>query len=716
MKKWVLREKEKGVFPEEERRLSKELGVSPVMARLLSLRGYRDPVSAERFLSMKTEMLCDPRELKDIDPAVTRIGRAVKEHEKIAIYGDYDVDGVTAVSTLYLYLKSQGADVLYYVPHRLTDGYGVSLPAVENLALQGVRLIITVDTGITAGAEVERAKELGVDFVVTDHHECCAELPRAVAVVNPHRPDDPYPFKDLAGVGVIFKVLTALDVYLTGDSLIDCTRRLCRAYADLVAIGTIADVMPILGENKIIVKLGLSLIEKTERPGIIALLDAVSGTGDDRPQNKRKSKISAGFIGFTLAPRINAAGRVRSATLAIDLFLSDSVEEARPLAEALCEANRERQNEENLIMQEAYAMIEAEHDFEHDRVIVLDSDKWHHGIIGIVASRITERYGLPSILISFEGAGEGPDAVGKGSGRSIKGMNLMDALVHSQEYLVKFGGHELAAGLSVTRANLPAFRRAVNAYAREVLDEDALTPTLEADMELSGEDATLALAEELRILEPCGVGNPVPVFVMREVELIDRMSVSGGKHTRLTVATGGKTFTAMYFSCPPSTLSFFTGDKIDLLFTLDVNEYNGRRSVQFIVRDARLSATALARLSDVRERYARIWAGEPYSEDDVFPTRDDFAALYVLVRKQIRAGVDEMSHRTLLARLAQNGVGYVKLKLMIRIFQELNLMGIDETSEDTYHFHLYSFETKIDLEKSNLLRRLRAQRRPTDTK
>ena len=295
-------------------------------------------------------------------------------------------------------------------------------------------------------------------------------------------------------------------------------------------------------------------------------------------------------------------------------------------------------------------------------------------------------------------------------------MNLMDALVHSQEYLVKFGGHELAAGLSVTRANLPAFRRAVNAYAREVLDEDALTPTLEADMELTGEDATLALAEELRILEPCGVGNPVPVFVMREVELIDRMSVSGGKHTRLTVATGGKTYTAMYFSCPPSTLPFFTGDKIDLLFTLDVNEYNGRRSVQFILRDARLSATALARLSDVRERYARIWAGEPYSEDDVFPTRDDFAALYVLVRKQIRAGVDEMSHRTLLARLAQNGVGYVKLKLMIRIFQEMNLMGIDETSEDTYHFHLYSFETKIDLEKSNLLRRLRAQRRPTDAK
>ena len=715
-KKWSIREETRGVDQAAERSLVDDIGVSPCMARLLCLRGYDTPQSARDFLYIQTERLCHTALLSDIVPAVERIKRAIRDGEKITIYGDYDVDGVTAVSILYLYLRAHGAQVAYYIPNRVGEGYGVSVPAVEALAADGTKLIITVDTGITASVEVDRAKELGVDFVITDHHECRTDLPDAVAVVNPHRPDDVYPFKELAGVGVIFKVMCALEKELTNAPMIDCVKHMLETYADLVAIGTIADVMPICGENKIIVKLGLSMMEKTERPGLVALFQAVSGAQDERTKAKKRGKISSGFIGYTIAPRINAAGRIRSASIAVELFLADSVEAARPFAEELCAANKERQEEENHIVQEAYDMIAEQCDPERDRVIILDSDHWHHGIIGIVSSRITERYGLPSILVSFEGAeGDGNDAIGKGSGRSIKGMNLVDALVYSKDHLVKFGGHELAAGLSVTRGELPAFREAMNAYARGVLDDEALTPVMEADMVLHASDATMEFAEELQILEPYGVGNPMPVFAMRDMELIECTPVSGGKHTRLTLSSEGKTFSAMSFSTSPSALDLYAGDRVDILFTLDINEYNGRRSVQFIARDTRLAKASLERLSEEKERYQRIFSGETYTDDDVFPTRDDFAAFYLLIKRYVRAGVEEMSHRAILTKLSADRIGYVKLKLMIRVCQELNLLGIDEITEDFYHFHLYSFTTKIDLEKSNLLRRLRCQRRITET-
>ena len=715
-KKWVIREETQGVNPARESALVEDIGVSPCMARLLCLRGYDTPSTARDFLYVQTEKLCDNALLSDIVPAADRLKKAIEQGEKITIYGDYDVDGVTAVSILYLYLRAHGADVDYYIPNRIGEGYGVSVPAVEALAAKGTKLIVTVDTGITASEEVERARELGVDFVITDHHECRAELPAAVAVVNPHRPDDAYPFKELAGVGVIFKVMCALEEEITHDPVIDCVRRMLETYADLVAIGTIADVMPICGENKIIVKLGLAMMEKTERPGLVALFRAVSGAQDDRAKAKKRGKISSGFIGYTIAPRINAAGRIRSASIAVELFLADTIEAALPYAEELCDANKERQEEENHIVREAYDMIASECDLDRDRVIILASDHWHHGIIGIVSSRITERYGLPSILVSFEGAeGEGDDAVGKGSGRSIKGMNLVDALVYSKDHLVKFGGHELAAGLSVTRRELPAFREAMNAYAREVLNEDALTPAMEADMVLRAPDITMEFAEELQILEPYGVGNPMPVFAMRDAELVECTPVSGGKHTRLLLAAGGKTFSAMCFSTSPSVLDLYAGDRVDILFTLDINEYNGRRSVQFIARDTRLAAAASERLAADQARYRRIFAGETYTDDDVFPTRDDFAAFYLMVKRHVRAGIDEMSHRAILTKLSASGIGYVKLKLMIRVCQELNLLGIDEIAEDFYHFHLYSFTSKIDLEKSNLLRRLRCQRRVTET-
>ena len=366
------------------------------------------------------------------------------------MYGDYDVDGVTSVCTLYLYLKSKGANVEYYIPNRSGEGYGVSVSAIDGFAENGTTLIITVDTGITANDEVAYAKEKGIDFLITDHHECRSDLPEAVAVINPHRPDCNYPFKEFAGVGVVFKLICAYEEFITGDSRMNSTLRIIKEYADLVAIGTIADVMPIKEENRIIVKYGLSMIENTNRVGLSALIDVSSNKIDSRRSERleksrrgRRTKVSSSFIGFTLAPRINAAGRVRSATLAVELFLSNNYSEAVRIAEHLCAANKERQAEENKIMQQAYEKIE-HLDINNNPVIVLDADDWHHGVIGIVSSRITEKYSRPSILVSFEGNDADMDAlenVGKGSGRSIKGMNLVDALCYCSDHLVKFGGH-----------------------------------------------------------------------------------------------------------------------------------------------------------------------------------------------------------------------------------------------------------------------------------
>ncbi len=718
-KHWLLHETVDAETQAAVARIAQELRVSPVLARLLVCRGYRDPEQARAFICMESELLHNPFLMQDIEKAVNRIRRAIRLHEKITIYGDYDVDGVTAVCTLYLYLRRRGADVGYYIPNRAGEGYGVSKSAIDTLAAEGTRLIITVDTGITAVSEVAYAKALGVDVVVTDHHECQNELPDACAVVNPHRPDCPYPFKELAGVGVVFKLVCAYEESETGDRRSVCVRRMCEEYADLVSIGTIADVMPIRDENRLIVSFGLQMMENTRRPGLAALMEAAAARADGKSDsNRRKSatRITSGYIGYTIAPRINAAGRIRSATRAVELFLSRDKTEAAVLARELCEANRERQDEENRIMEEAYHRIESDTTLAGNPVLVIDADNWHHGVIGIVASRITERYGLPSILVSFEGCD--PDMhldsdMGKGSGRSIKGMNLVDALVHCGDHLVKYGGHELAAGLSVTRGELAAFREKINAYAKEHLTEEALIPTVEADCVLSCSDITMALAEELRMLEPYGTGNPVPTFVLRDCRLFECVSISGGKHTRLTIGDGNHSFTAMCFSRSQAQMNLFVGDSVDVLFNLDINEYNGRRSVQLIVRDIRLCLAARRADRDERARFDEIWNGAPFTaEENILPSRDDFAAVYTLVCRNVRAGCDTLSHRALLTKLQNAGqreIGYIKLKIIIRVLQELNLMGIEEVSDENYNFKIRYTDKKTDLEKSTWLHRLRAQ-------
>lgn len=718
-KKWILRADTGAAAKEEIAKIARELGVHPVIATLLHSRGFTDPKAAKTFLHMESELLYNPFRMKDIDRAVERIGQAVAAHERITVYGDYDVDGVTSVCTLYLYLRSKGADIGYYIPNRAGEGYGVSKAAIDTLRAEGTSLIITVDTGITANEEIDYAKEQGVDFVVTDHHECRPELPRACAVVNPHRPDCPYPFKDLAGVGVVFKLISAYEEKTSGDNRSNVALRIFTDFADLVAIGTIADVMPVREENRIIVKYGLHMIENRPRLGLSALIEAATGgTQDGKDKRKKTQKITSGYIGYTLAPRINAAGRILSASIAVELFLAEDYARALSIAKELCRANNERKAEENKIMKEAYEQI-GKLDIDRDPVIVLDADTWHHGVIGIVSSRITEKYCRPSILVSFEGNDPehrlGTD-VGKGSGRSVRGMNLVDALCSCEDVLVKFGGHELAAGLSVTRENLPEFRRKINDYARAHLTKEDLVPTMEADCVVKESDVTLSLAEELRILEPYGVGNPVPAFVLEDVGLVDVAGVSEGKHTRLTVGDGRNNLSCMYFSVSPDTLGVYPGDRVDLMFNLDINEWMGRKSAQLIIRDLHPSGSQESKAKREENRFLEIWNGAYFTkEENVLPDREDFAAVYRFILMMLHAGTDTVSHRDMVAKLsrgpesAQREIGYIKLKIIIKVLHELNIAQITEPSPELYVFRVQYRSSKADLDKSSVLRRLRKQ-------
>ncbi len=702
--------------------LAMEAEVSDIMATLLYTRGYRTAEQVMAFLNQEAACLHDPFCMLDMDRAVDRIERAIEAREKIAIYGDYDVDGVTSVSFLYLYLTSRGADVGYYIPGRMQEGYGVSVAAVDRLAERGVRLMITVDTGITAIEETAYAKTRGIDTVVTDHHECREELPNVDAVVNPHRAGDPYPFKELAGVGVVFKLICALEMSRCRREGIPeqaGVGKICRTYADLVAIGTIADVMPVIDENRLIVTLGLRLLNSTERPGLVALIEAISsGKGDGSRYQSKKRKINSSFIGFTIAPRMNAAGRVSNASIAVELLLSEDEDTAMRLAEELCQLNLTRQKEENRIAEEAYGKIEQTLNSENNRVIVIDDDTWQQGIIGIVSSRITERYGLPSILISFDGATGGiplGSDIGKGSGRSIKGLNLVEALIDSEELLVRFGGHELAAGLSIQRSNIDEFRRRINRYAAACLTEEQMRISLDADCEVSIRDLTMTLAREIDMLEPYGVANPIPNFVLRSARIVRIIPMGGGRHLRLILESDGIEMTAVWFGVGESAFAFSLYEYVDVLFQLNVNEYQNVTSLQMIVQDMhRAEAYEAVYLRNVA-RYEEIRAGASYDADEaVLPDRNDIAAVYTVLRREFRSGHTVFTMRRILALLESSGVmgiNYIKLKFIIRIMQELQICGVTEPDSDHYMFEFDYRAEKTNIERSSILHKLKTQMR-----
>ena len=701
--------------------LSSALDISTVTARLLYQRGYTTPEVAKTFLSRSTQSWIDPMAMKDMDKAVARVLLAIKNREKIAIYGDYDVDGVTSVTSLYLYLTSLGAQVISYIPNRLREGYGMSAMGVESLAEQGVSLIVTVDTGITAGKEVAYAASLGVDTVVTDHHECHGDLPECAAVVNPHRPDCTYPFKELAGVGVVFKLICACEATRLGLSPMQALAHVQNTYIDLVAIGTVADVMPLRDENRYIVSAGLTLLEHTDRPGLVALLDAISNSHNTKPSGQAKKprrKVNTGLVGFGIAPRINAAGRIDHAMRAVELLLATNAEDAVKLAEELCEINVRRQNEENHIAEQAFAQIEAElaQSPTTPRILVLEDDSWTQGIVGIVASRITEKYGYPSILISFEGAVDGdptPDDIGKGSGRSVKGMNLVDALYACKDLLLRFGGHELAAGLTLRRDAIPAFRERINAYAKEHLTSEMTAVRYEADCQVAMQELSMSLAEELEKLEPFGVSNPSPVFYMADVTVQKIIPLGGGKHTKLVLASGNETMTALWFGVTPEQLPVEIGDRTDVLFQLNINEYQGTCSLQMILQDMRVSQNYTEACRREEQRLADVLSGAPiHPAENITPTRDDIARVYTLLRGDARLGHHTFEDRRLLGRINADGaeaIGYIKMQLSLRILHQLGVCHIQEPQRGTFTFDVNFSAPKTCIESSPLFRQLKGQ-------
>ena len=680
------------------RDLARALGVGELTGALLLSRGLSDVEGARAFLAKETEAFYDPFLMKDMDRAVSAVRGAVSEGKKIVIYGDYDVDGVTATSALYLYLKGMGADVDYYIPSRSEEGYGINREALDSLAERGFAMMITVDTGITAKEEIEYARSVGIETVVTDHHACHAELPEALAVVNPHRPDCPYPFKELAGVGVVFKLLCAIEKQVReeqGDSGAGYLRHVCGTYADLVAIGTVADVMPLTEENRLIVSIGLAMIENTDRAGLSALID-------ESTQLKKRA-VNASFIGFTIAPRINAAGRLGHAARAVELFLCEDDEQAHVIARELCDTNKERQQEENTILSEAMEKIGREISDE-DEVIVLDSDGWHPGVIGIVASRITEKYGKPAILISFDGD------VGKGSGRSVKGINLVNALSACEDLLLKFGGHELAVGLSIDRSQLEPFRRALNAFVRENKDFE-FVDELHIDCSCDIREVTVKNADEVSCMEPYGTANPEPLFAMLGVTIAEIKAIGGGKHTRFIFERDGIRAEAVWFGCDLMQTNFYAGDTVDVAFRLQINDFMNVRSAQMLVTDLRLAGQSRRYLADGREQYEGSKDGRLISDEEgIIPEREDFAAVYRYIRSEVRKDNDIIGAKGISRRV--DSVSYAKARYIIDIFREVNLVGIEPygPEPDIYKFKLKPETGKVNLERSAIYKRLRSRK------
>lgn len=687
--------------------LSSALRITSVTAKLLYLRGYRTVEAANRFFHLEEAEPHDPFLLRDMEPAVERLLLAIERKERIAVYGDYDVDGVTSTSLLYLYLSEYGADVGYYIPSRSKEGYGLSAGAIDALREKGVSLMVTVDTGITAVEEIAYAKSLGIDTIVTDHHECRPELPDACAVVNPHRADDNYPFKELAGVGVAFKLVCAMETEKCrreGKSVYKGISRLCNDYADLIAIGTVADVMPVTDENRLFVAKGLAVMESRPRLGLSALIDAASAN------RGRPRKLTSTYIGFVIAPRMNAAGRMAEASAAVELLLSDHKATADDYANRLCKLNAERQSEENRIAEEAYRKIEAMPAEERRNVLVIDSDDWNQGVVGIVSSRVTERYGLPSILISYDGS---DDDVGKGSGRSVKGLNLVEALTACGDLLLRYGGHELAAGLSVRRRDVAALRRRLNEYADEHLSEEARVCQIDADCELSVRDMTIRLAEEIARFEPFGNGNSAPKFVLRDAKVLNIRPMGGGKHVRLQVEKDGVSVSAVWFGKAVSELPFSDGELADFLFEINLNEYNGVFSLQMLLRDAIPAESDREKFQAEKQRYEEIEAGGTFtSEERIFPDRSDVALVYQLLRRETRMGHTGFFARRLLGALVRengNVFPYAKMRIVLRVLQELKLCDYAEPIKDYFVFDFCDRPEKTDLEQSAVLCRFHSQ-------
>ena len=576
-KRWLVREAD----PPAVARHSEQLKVPPLLARILILRGYPDGQSAKRYLSSSLrEDLPSPFDMIDMEPAVVRLVRAIEDKEQIGIWGDYDVDGTTGASLLVCFLRAVGAQPIYYVPHRIEEGYGLNTAGLRRLKERGVGLIVTVDCGISNAIEIEAAREFGLEIIVIDHHQPPPELPRALAVVNPHRKDCPFPDKGLCAAGLAFYVVIALRAKLREGGWFPNGALDIRPYLDIVTLGTIADMVPLRGVNRTLLRRGLQELSSSSRPGVVAL-KKVAGIPD--------GDVSAGQVGFRLGPRINAAGRVDYGIKVVELLTTESSEIAARIAQELEAHNSERRAVEAAVLEQALTRAAAVMDGGNCHSLVLAGDGWHPGVLGIVASRIVEKYCRPTVVIGFEGD------QGKGSARSIRGFHLVQGFQHCAEHLEKFGGHEYAGGLSIKAAKLVRFADEFEKFARQALMPEDLLPLLEIDAELQFAEIDLGLLRGLNVLKPFGIGNPEPLFMTSGAEICERRTFSSGVRYRLRQA--GRAISSVMFGVPDE-LPGAPGELIDIAYRLTENEWNGTSAPELRLADLRTSENVSASSED----------------------------------------------------------------------------------------------------------------------
>ena len=556
-KKWQIYETDE----HKVEKLKEKYKINNLLATILVNRGITSEEKIRQFLEPTRQDFYDPYLMKDMEIAVERIVKAIERKEKVIIYGDYDVDGITSTTVLKKFLKDLGLEVSYYIPNRLNEGYGLNKTAVEKIVNEGYSLMITVDCGITGIEEIDYANSLGLEVIVTDHHEPVEELPKALAVIDNKRKDSTYPFRDLAGVGVAFKLCQALGMRL------GLKEESYLKYLDIVCVGTISDIVPLVDENRVITKLGLMLVKQTRNMGLKSIINSSGYT-----------KIDSNTISFGVAPRINACGRMGKAEEALELLLSNDIYKVNELTKRLNEHNKERQEIEKGIFESAVEKIEKEH-LDENRTIVVGGSGWHHGVIGIVSSKITDMYFKPSILLSFE-----EDGTGKGSGRSIPGFDLHDALMKCQDSLEKFGGHSMAVGVTIRKEKLEEFEKQFEKVAEEEKIEE-IVPVLNIDSKIDLNSLDKEMIESLKELEPFGEANKMPIFAFKNLRIDSIRALSEGKHLKLTLKEDNRIINAIGFNMGALAEEYRIGDKIDVAGVLEINTFNGVDNLQINIKD-----------------------------------------------------------------------------------------------------------------------------------
>ena len=677
MKLWTVSELNKA----EASEIQTKYELPAIVAMLLQIRNIKTQGEIEDFLYNDSE-IATPFEIKDMDKAVSRIKTALDNDELICVYGDYDADGVTSTALLYSYFDAIGANAMYYIPSRETEGYGMNNSAVDFLKEKGVRLIVTVDNGIAAVDEIDYAVSLGIDTVVTDHHMPTGNLPNACAVVDLHRQDCQSKFKNLSGVGVAFKLIMALEGdYCDVNSLLD-------NYADLLSIGTIGDIVELKGENRVFVKRGLQSIMNSDRVGINALVESSGLSG---------KKLTAGNVSFTLVPRINAVGRLGLSGKSVELLLTEDEEQANEISSQLCEDNSERRQIETEILNKIDFEIQQNPSLILGKIIVIDGENWHQGVIGIVASRIKEIYGKPTIIISRFGD------TAKASGRSVEGFPLCDAVFACADLLTHYGGHPMAVGLSLESKNIPLFRIRINEFANSF--SNMPFDKLNIECKLNPAFITVDLVQSLSCLQPFGAGNAMPVFGLYKMTLDNIIPLSNNKHLKLVLSRNSAIINALCFFTSTEEFPYKKGDLLDLAVTLDTNEYNGNVSVSVIVKAVKANSDDSLDILQSGRIFEDFCLGNPLSKQQllsILPTRDDFALLYRFLKSN---GGYNFSFDTLVHKL-DNKISFGKIRVILKAMRELNLIKVCESMKSST-IKLNEVNGKVSLDSASIIRKLK---------